>query len=490
MARTPRETHLHLELPDTAAPLRHRVASAIVAAVRTGTLGPGDPLPASRALARDLGIARAAVVDAYDELAAAGYAVARPGSGTRVAAGADAAARAGLSPHVTAAHISAAPASPPHHDGATDLSPGYPDTGLISERDWRQAWRTAASLPIPHVSPGPAGHRQLREALSIHLRRTRGIAADPDEIVIVPGVPSALRALVAAADLAGRDAAFEDPGYGKARRALSSAGMRIRPVAVDRDGLDPELLRTSDSTVYCTPAHQYPMGARMPVARRAALVSASVAAGRLVIEDDYDGEFRYGVSTLPALRAIDRGRECVAYVGTASKILSPALRLAWLIPPVALLEPVRHALDSSGESVCAITACALADFIESGSLTRHLARAARTYAARRHAFVDALRRHLPDVELTGVDAGLHVVVRLPDFLDDAVVAAELGRRGVTVPGLSGYRTAAAVPSGLLCGYARLPETHADAAAQTIADVIRERRAAVADNSGSCTTTGS
>ncbi|WP_137724271.1 PLP-dependent aminotransferase family protein [Prescottella subtropica] len=487
MPRTRTPTTLHLTLPDTREPLRRRIAAAVVTALRTGQLAAGDALPASRVLAADLGVSRGAVVDAYDELVTAGYVVARAGAATRVATGAVDAARAGAEPHVTDVAGAARRSVPAREPSVVDLSPGYPDTTLISPRDWRSAWRTTLSDAVPNDAPGPDLHLRLRTALAGHLRRTRGIVADPGEIVVVPGVLSALRAVVTAADLPGRTLAFEDPGYTRARHLFASTGVRIRPIPVDDDGLSPDLLHDSDSAVYCTPAHQYPMGGRMPVARRAALLAASADTGRLVIEDDYDGEFRYGAAVLPALRSLDGGRDTVAYLGTASKIVSPSLRLAWLIPPAPLLPRVRDALAVSGETVSGITADAFARFIESGALTRHLARVSRTYAARRHAVVDALRAYLPDVEPLGIEAGLHVALRLPDDVDDTKVAQEITQRGVLVRSLDSYRTDAAGPRGLLCGYARLPESQADAVAGVIADVIR---AAVAGTWGSCTTSGS
>ncbi|WP_305091997.1 PLP-dependent aminotransferase family protein [Prescottella sp. R16] len=490
MPRTRTLTTLHLALPDTREPLRHRIAAAVVDALRTGQLAAGDPLPASRTLASDLGVSRGAVVSAYDELAAAGYVVTRAGGSTRVAPGAVDAARAGADPHITEPAGVVRPPGVLREPAVVDLSPGYPDTTSISAREWRSSWRTTLFDAVPNAAPGPELHLRLRTALAGHLRRTRGIVADPDEIVVVPGVLSALRTLVAAADLAGRTIAFEDPGYARARRLFEAARVRVRPVPVDADGLPPHLLRDSDAAVYCTPAHQYPMGGRMPVARRAALLAASASTGRLVIEDDYDGEFRYGAAVLPALRALDHGRDTVAYVGTASKIVSPSLRLAWLIPPAPLLGPVRDVLAVSGETVSEITADAFARFVETGALTRHLARVSRTYAARRHAFVDALRTHLPAVEPLGIEAGLHVALRLPDGTDDVALAAEITRRGVTVPALANYRASEQGPRGLLCGYARLPESKADAVARTIADVIRGRVGAAAGMSGSCTTSGS
>ncbi|WP_019347943.1 aminotransferase-like domain-containing protein, partial [Mycolicibacterium conceptionense] len=329
----------------------------------------------------------------------------------------------------------------------------------------------AAAAAVPAEAAGPHGHVELRVALAQHLRRTRGIAADPGELVIVPGVAAALRTVTAAAQLGGRDIAFEEPGYDEARRTFEMSGARTRVVTVDGDGLDPASLRDSDAAVYCTPAHQYPLGARLPVARRARLVQWAVETGGLLIEDDYDGEFRYDVSALPALRGIDDGRDCVAYIGTASKILTPALRVAWLLPPPGLRDAVASVLERSGESVCGVTTLALARFIESGAMTRHLARAARTYSARRSALVGALGRRCPSLRLEGVEAGLHVVVRLADGSDDVATAAKLADQGVTASPLSTYFAGPPDARGLVCGYARLPETQADAVAERIVSAI-------------------
>lgn len=472
MARHAPELHLALQLPEDESPLRQRIAAAVIEQIRRGRLGPGDALPSTRSLAADLGVARSSVVDAYDELAAAGYTTARLGSGTRIAAGADAAAHAGAASHVAAGGATTvAPLAPRQQQPAWDLTPGHPDPGLISTTDWRRAWRAAAAAPVPATAAGPDGHAELRRALAGHLRRTRGILADPGELVIVPGVASALRTVTAAAGLTGRDIAFEEPGYDEARRAFEMSGARTRAVAVDGDGLDPGSLRDSDSAVYCTPAHQYPLGARLPVPRRARLVQWAIRTGGLLIEDDYDGEFRYDVSALPALRGIDGGRDCVVYIGTASKVLTPALRVAWLLPPPGLRESVADTLERSGESVCGVTTFALARFIESGALTRHLARAARTYSARRSALVAALGRRCAGLRLEGVEAGLHMVLRLDEGIDDTAIAATLGERGVTVAPLSAYFAGAPGARGLVCGYARLPETQADTVAELIAGAI-------------------
>ncbi|MFC9765294.1 PLP-dependent aminotransferase family protein [Rhodococcus jostii] len=479
MPRISPELHLTLRLPDTDAPLRHRIAESILDEIRVGRLRPGDPLPSTRALAEHLTVARASVVDAYDELCSSGYANARAGSGTRIAPGADVAARAHVASHtITRTSDQASSAAPGTPAALWDLTPGHPDPALISTVDWRRAWRSAAAAAVTSDVPGPDAHPELRRSLAEHLRRTRGIAASPDELVIVPGVAAALRTLVTAAGLGGRDVAFEEPGYSRARIVLDGSGVRTRSVSVDDDGLDPALLRATDAAAYCTPAHQYPMGARMPVGRRARLVADAAASGTVLIEDDYDGEFRYDVSALPALRSIDRGSECVAYVGTASKILTPSIRVAWVIAPPALRPGLVRALDASGEACCATTALALAHFIDSGALSRHLARASRTYSARRAAFVTALQQQLSAVDtdgvgLAGIEAGLHVVLTLPGSVDDVAVSAELQDHGVTVPSLADYRTTPGGPRGLVCGYARLPESQARGAAEAIGKVVRQ-----------------
>ncbi|MEV0948410.1 PLP-dependent aminotransferase family protein [Rhodococcus sp. NPDC049939] len=478
MPRIRPELHLALRLPDTDAPIRHRIAESIVDEIRVGRLRPGDPLPSTRALAENLMVARASVVDAYDELCSSGYAHARAGSGTRIAPDADTAARAHVASHaITPASQRPSPTTLENSKTVWDLTPGHPDPSLISTTDWRRAWRLAATAGVTSDFDGPDAHPELRRSLAEHLRRTRGIAAHADELVIVPGVGSALRMLSAAAGFGNREVAFEEPGYSRARRVLESSGVRARSVPVDSDGLDPELLRATDVAAYCTPAHQYPMGARMPVSRRAQLVAHATASNTLLIEDDYDGEFRYDVSALPALRSIDRGSECVAYVGTASKILTPAIRVAWVIAPSALRPAIARALDTSGEACCSITALALSHFIDSGALTRHLARASRTYSARRTALVTAMERQLSafdtdGVGLAGIEAGLHVVLTLPDSVDDTAFSAELRAHGVAVPSLANYRTTPNGPRGLVCGYARLPESRARGAAEVIGKVAQ------------------
>jgi GntR family transcriptional regulator/MocR family aminotransferase len=468
MTRNARPVELPLSLAPSGAPLRHRVADAVIGLLRTGHLRPGDTLPATRALAAELAISRTAVLAAYDELAAAGFIQAVGGSSTVVSPGADLAARAGVSSHVSSLQHSAS-ARPASGAGPRwDLRPGYPDTGLIAADHWRAAWREAARLPAPSGRPFGPSHGQLRQALAVHLRRTRGVAADPADIILVPGVCAGLRALTAAAGMSGRPVAFEQPGYPEGRDALLSAGALIRPVAVGEAGLDPADLATGDAAVYVTPAHQFPLGARLSAARRAALIGWARRADALVIEDDYDGEFRYDVRGLPALHSMTGGPDVVAYLGTASKILSPGLRVAWLIVPPDLRQPVREALERTDETISAPTGDALAHFIASGHLASHLARAARTYAARRRALIAGLRDRAPGLRISGVDAGLHLVADLPAGTGEGSVQRRLERAGLAVEVLGQSATEPLARQALVCGYAQLPETQAAPAADAIA----------------------
>jgi len=468
MTRTARPVELPLELAPSGAPLRHRVADALIELLRSGHLHPGDTLPATRALAAELAISRTAVLAAYDELAAAGFIHAVGGSATVVSPGADLAARAGVSSHVAPprAALSAPQAEPA--GPRWNLRPGYPDTGLIAADHWRAAWRAAARLPAPGGQPFGDPHGQLRRALAVHLRRTRGVAADPADIILVPGVCAGLRALTSAAGLAGRQVAFEQPGYPEGRRALQAAGVLIRPVPVGETGLDPADLAAGDAAVYTTPAHQFPLGARLSAARRAALIGWARRAGALVIEDDYDGEFRYDVRGLPALHSMTGGADVVTYLGTASKILSPGLRVAWMIAPADLRQPVRDALAVTGETISAPAGDALASFVAAGHLASHLARAARTYAARRRALITGLRDRMPQLRISGVDAGLHLVAGLPPGTDEDSMRQRLDGAGLAVDVLGQFSTAPLARQALVCGYAQLPETQAAAAAAAIA----------------------
>jgi GntR family transcriptional regulator/MocR family aminotransferase len=466
--RTATPVNFTLDLNGRSGPRSSQVAHALIDAIARGQVHDGDRLPSTRTLAATFGLARTAVVAAYEELIAAGFLVARAGGSTYVERGADAAARAG------AFGVSLPPPAPTARRPASpityDLRPGLADPGLISERDWTRAMRLAAS-------PTREAHQDLRDQLTGYLRRARGLAADPEDIFLFPSVSNALRAVAVTCGLTGQPVAFEDPGYAKARLALREAGAVIRPVPVDDDGIRAQDLRGSDRACYVTPAHQFPLGGRMPVHRRADLLAWATAGDALVLEDDYDGEFRYDVPPLNPLRSMPAAGGHVVYLGTSSKILARGLRVSWAVLPARFRAAMAAYLDASGEEVSQVSAALLASFIATGALTRHHSRAMRTYRARQERFVAACREHIPGARALGIEAGLHVALVFDRPLDDEAAAARLADAGLACVPLSSFCAGPARRSGLLCGYSRLPETMARGAAALIGRVTADLMAA-------------
>jgi GntR family transcriptional regulator/MocR family aminotransferase len=327
------------------------------------------------------------------------------------------------------------------------------------------------------ASPTREAHQDLRDQLTGYLRRARGLAVDPEDIFLFPSVSNALRAVAVTCGLTGQPVAFEDPGYAKARLALRQAGAVIRPVPVDDDGIRAEDLRGSDRACYVTPAHQFPLGGRMPVHRRAGLLAWATAGGALVLEDDYDGEFRYDVPPLSPLRSMPAATGHVVYLGTSSKILARGLRVSWAVLPARFRAAMTGYLDASGEEVSQVSAAFLASFIASGALLRHQSRAMRTYRARQERFVAACREHIPAARALGIEAGLHVALVFDRPLDDEAAAARLAGAGLACLPLSPFCAGPARRSGLVCGYSRLPETMARDAAALIGRVTADLMAA-------------
>ena len=471
MPRRSRAVDLHLVLGPGSTPLPSRIADSVVTAIREGRLTPGDALPSTRQLALTLGISRGPVVAAFDELAAAGFVTSRAGSGTSISPGADEAARMGAASHVPVRGPErSVPPPRPRRAARWDLRPGQPDTSLIDRAAWRRAWRHAASVPPGNDPDRPPRHDGLRVALAAHLRRHRGFVVAPEDLVFAPGVAALLHALVAA--IGSGSWGLEDPGYTGARDALARSGASLRPVAVDDEGLDPTALPRSVHAVYVTPAHQYPMGARMPVARRAALLDWAERNDGVIVEDDYDGEFRYDVAPMPALRSLQGAEDRVVYVGTASKLWTPTLRAAWVVAPPTIRRDLDTVLGQRGLHLPEMTGHALTHLLTSGAWTSHHARCARTYAARRAALVDALRAELPHLELAGIEAGLHLVVRLPDHVDDHAVVGGLEGAGILVNPLTAYAIESRRP-GLVLNYAGLPESSARHLARAMAPFVRD-----------------
>jgi GntR family transcriptional regulator/MocR family aminotransferase len=464
------------------------LADAIIDLVADGSLADGDWLPSTRALAGQTGLSRGTVVRAFDELSAAGFVDSTQGSGTRVAAGAGQAARAGartrgvrdtssssrLVPSGSSSSPPAASRSSPVPEprrgrSAHDLRPGIPDVALVDERAWRAAVRAAAAQGLAVLNPWEEPSPTLRAALAAHLRRHRGIAAaDP---LLFDSSRSAIAALCSAFVTAHGRVPFhmEDPGYRGALLMAREQDLDVRFHPAEPGGLDAARLGSARAIVFTTPAHHFPLGHRMSVDRRVALVDWAQRTGSLVIEDDYDGEFRYGVAPLPALATLPAADGHVAYVGTSSKSVAPDLRVAWCLPPAALRREVDRWLVVHRRGPSTLPAEALGAFIAAGAMDRHLARAARVYSDRRHRLVAALARECPGLDVTGVEAGLHLCVLLPGYDDDEVVR-ELERAGWRTRSLSGQSARYAV-SGLVLSYSRLVARDAEAFAAKLRDVI-------------------
>ncbi|MFG2312235.1 PLP-dependent aminotransferase family protein [Streptomyces sp. NPDC048566] len=445
---------LHVELTGPGG-RRAALIRALREAVRGGRLAPGTRLPPYRSLAADLGIARNTVADAYAELVAEGWLTARQGSGTRVAAGV--APPPGARPRGDAARgpEENAPRAPGIRH---DLRQGTPDASSFPRAAWLASYRRALQR-APHAAFGPgdpAGRPELREALAEYLARARGVRADPGRIVVCSGFAHALRLLFPRV-LRG-PLAVEAYGLGFHRDLLAAASVRTVPLPLDEDGARVEALGR-ERAVLLTPAHQFPTGGPLHPERRAAVIDWARGRDGLVLEDDYDGEFRYDRKPVGALQGLDPER--VVHVGSVSKSLSPALRLGWMVLPARCVSAVLEVKGEREAWASVPDQLALADFIASGSYDRHVRRMRQRYRGRRDRLVAALAQRAPHVGVTGVAAGLHAVLRLPPGTEGAVVEAA-ARRGIGLDGLARFRhpqAATSAPDGLVVGYAT-PAEHA------------------------------
>ncbi|MET7473161.1 PLP-dependent aminotransferase family protein [Streptomyces sp. NPDC005648] len=460
---------LHLE--PSGPGVRRGLTDALREAVRTGRLAPGTRLPSSRSLAADLGIARNTVADAYADLVAEGWLTARQGSGTSVARGAaaagapDAGVPASGVPAVGApgAEVPAAGApvtAGPRLSGrpAYNLIPGTPDLAAFPRAQWLKAARRAlATAPNEAFDYGdPRGRVELRTALAGYLARARGVRTGPDRVLICSGISHGLRILAAVLRARGADTvAVESYGLHVHWDLLADAGLRTVPLPFDERGTDPGRL-ADQQAVLLTPAHQFPMGGVLHRDRRAAVVDWARRTGGVVVEDDYDGEFRYDRQPVGALQGLDPDH--VVHMGTASKSLAPGLRLAWLVLPPGLLGEALRAkgrVDSSG----VLDQLTLAEFIVSGAYDRHVRAARLRYRRRRDALVAELARRAPHIHATGIAAGLHIVLRLPPGTEQATLRAAAWQ-DLAVHGLRLYRHPQATtrpPDALVVGYGTPPD---------------------------------
>lgn len=427
----------------SARPMAVQVADGLRAAAADGRLRGGDRLPSSRALAGRLGVSRTVVTAAYDQLHAEGWLTGRHGSGT----------------FLTAAPVPAPePADPAFEDETAspryDLAPGAPCVAAIDRAAWRRAWRSASDR-IPVARKDRRGDPDYRTMVSEHLLRHRGLAAGSDTVVLATAGTSAAVAELAATLLRpGAVVAMEDPGYQRAVGAFRAAGVRVAPVPVDAEGLRVDLIPPGVAAVYCTPAHQFPLGARMPAGRRVELIEFARRTGAFVIEDDYDGELRYDTAPLPLLATL--APDVVVHLGTTSKILSPTLGVGWLVAAPAVAKAVAAHRNTTGTGPAPIGQQVLVELARHGDLARHLRRLRRKMPPRRAAVVDELRGH--GLEVLGDDAGSHVLVALPSAAAEQRAVAAAGRRGVLLDRLARHHLGKQRNFGVPLGYSALSET--------------------------------
>jgi GntR family transcriptional regulator/MocR family aminotransferase len=451
---------LLVRLERDGAPLRAQLEVQLRDAVRAGRLAPGVALPSTRALARELGVSRGVVVDAYAQLSAEGYLLAHQGAPTRVADAAAAAPRAATTP---------AAERPPRYDFRT----GGPDVSLFPRGAWLASLRRALrDAPDARLDYGdPRGAPELRRALARYLGRVRGVACEPERVVVTSGMAQGMAIFARAMAARGeRTIAMEDPSSAPGRGQLAANGLEIVPVAVDDHGLRVAELEGSPArSAMVTPAHQFPLGVVLAPGRRAALIDWASRTGALVLEDDYDAEYRYDRQPVGAVQGL--APEHVAYAGSVSKTLAPALRLGWLVPPERLVDAVTEAKASDDLGTPVVEQLALADFLERGELDRHLRRTRAVYRRRRDALVGALARALPNHPPAGVAAGLHLVVPLPPGADESALLDAARARGLGLSGLSEHRIEPGPPA-LLLGYGRIAEATIAPAVRALADSLR------------------
>jgi GntR family transcriptional regulator / MocR family aminotransferase len=431
-------------------------------AIRSGALRPGTAVPSTRDLARQVGVSRRVVVDAYAQLAAEGYLLLRQGARPRVSETPAAGEPAGAEPE-----------APPVR---YDFRPAVPDVSTFPRRAWLRSVRDALStMTDADLGYGdPRGVGVLRAALADYLGRVRGVVAEPSRVMITCGYSQGLDLVCRTlARSGGRSIAFEDPSYPEQKELARRAGLEPVPVPVDEQGLVVDALPDVDAVVL-TPAHQHPTGVVLTGERRTELLAWLRDHDAIAIDDDYDAEYRYDRAAVGALQGLDP--EHVVYAGSASKTLAPALRLGWIVLPASLVAPMSDAKRHGDHQTDRIEQHAFADFLVRGELDRHLRRMRASYRTRRDALVAALAEELPDTTVSGIAAGLHATVRLPDSDDEAAIVAEARRRRIEVgPMAENWADPSGRPPTLLLGYGQIQEAAIRPAVRALAEAVMSVR---------------
>jgi GntR family transcriptional regulator / MocR family aminotransferase len=465
-------------------PLFHQVYLQFRQAILSGSFRSGEKLPSTRDVAEQLELSRTVVLLAYDQLLAEGFAVGRAGSGTYVATGLSLhppdpsrdLARLRISRFGSVSAAAWSKMNVPRRRARAlpyDFAYGRSDLETFPFEMWRRILlQQARKTRVAELDYGAAaGHTRLREVISAHLRRSRAVVCDPSQVLIVNGSQQALDLVARVLIEKGDRIAIEDPGYQGTREILLSAGVRLSPVAVDRQGLDPTRLPANARIAFVTPSHQFPTGAILPLARRLALLDWAKRQNAVVVEDDYDGEFRYEGQPLESLQGLDReGR--VIYIGTFSRTVFSSLRIGYLIVPKSLIPAFTAAKWLCDRHTPTLEQATLAEFIERGIYERYLRRVRRRNAARRGTLLEAIHFHLGNrVEVTGDGAGAHVVLWPQGSVAEESVVTDAASQGVGVYGISAYFLNRTQRAGILLGYSRMTENQIREGIRRLSKVI-------------------
>ena len=447
-----------------AVPLRIQIERGLRQAIQARRLAAGAALPSTRAMADALGLSRGLVVLAYEQLVAEGYLSARRGSATRV-----------TSQELRPVKPSAAALRPDEQPPLRyDFRPGIPDLHLFPRQAWIAAMRRALTrAPLIALDyPDPRGSAVTRAALADYLNRSRATSAHESRIVLCTGTAQAVRLVGHVLKLRGDvRVGVEDPGHPEQFADIRASGLTPVAIPVDERGISVEHLRRADvGAVLVTPAHQYPTGAVLDPERRSELLTWASARDAIIMEDDYDAEYRYDRGPVGTLQGL--APERVIYLGTASKILVPALRLGWMVVPSGLVRAIGEAKIAADRGSPALEQLALAEFIERNELDRHLRRTRAIYRKRRDLLVASVAKHLPRAPVRGIAAGLHVMIELPPDADEAGIVGRAREKGLRVLGTRHhYGSAHRWKPALLLGYGAIGDGDIDRAVRELAAII-------------------
>ena len=449
--------------------MHRQLASELKRLILAQTIAPGARLPSSRVYAEELGVSRATIVAAVDELIAEGYAEGRHGSGVFVAPD--------LPDHVLRAAAQAAPLAEsvlPRPDEVRPFQPAAPELALFPHEIWAKLMLKTWRNPIRDLlsSPDPLGWAPLRLAIADHLRAFRGMRCAPEQVVITSGAGEALELLAQSILKRGDKVLIEEPGYVLIRKTFSELGLKTVSIPVDADGLDIAKGPRDARAAVVTPARHYPLGMTMPLARRLALLEWARLRKTWIIEDDYDSEYRYHGKPLPALMGVDEAGIVIS-LGSFSKTMLPGLRIGYLVVPHALINDISAVMRERGARVSLFLQPVLADFMRLGHYAIHIRRMRRLYTKRQLALREAIARHAGDVLATTPEpAGMHLICTLTNGMNDRDASRRAAKVGLLAPALSDYFAGEPFRQGLVLGYAGFDETVIDASIKKLAEALR------------------